>query len=188
MGLYITASNFSDNNGWNAPSAILWVSSGPSLIKDVNFESHAQFMKPIIRAAETLNWHCPLGRWMPTTGNVPAVDFFGCPNLCPSGTVGDSPFLTAAAGPGGCTPCPVGHFCSSEGLAAGTPCPVGTRMPAAGYSLDSCFPCNPGQYNDVAGMVDCMPCPAGSFSEADSADACTRTAAGSRTVVFSRAL
>ena len=48
-----------------------------------------------VSASTPLPWHCPLGKYMPETGQH-LGDFVGCKYDCLSGFYGDSPTLVAA--------------------------------------------------------------------------------------------
>jgi hypothetical protein len=136
---------------------------------------------PVIQASGPLLWHCPLGKWSPTGGNIPIQasedqDFRGCVYSCPIGSIGTSPDHSSAED---CSRCPEGQYCPSTGLTAGVNCSAGTHMPATGSSNEkSCIPCSPGQFNHQPGRAACNACPGGSYSEDVGFTRCTDCSAG----------
>ena len=127
-------------------------------------------------AASSLPWHCPLGKFMPETGQIDG-DFVGCRYDCFPGFYGDSPTgLTDGQCSGACRE---GHYCP-EGTATPIPCVAGTYLPVAGsQSAESCIPCFPGSFGDAPGNpAGCSPCPAGSYSADLRATSCTACPTG----------
>ena len=78
-----------------------------SLIVNCSFSAEVEVDKAIVINAP-IQWVCPLGHYMPTTGTFPA-SFAGCLYKCPRGYFGDRPDLVAASGVDGCEPCSFGH-------------------------------------------------------------------------------
>nr|XP_057935999.1 SCO-spondin isoform X4 [Doryrhamphus excisus] len=121
---------------------------------------------------------CPEGRLCP--------EGTGLPLTCPPGTYSDRLRLTELSG---CSLCPAGHFCATEGLRRpsgkcqqGFYCPggdtaatgsVGGLCPTAHYCPEgsaSPGPCPAGSYANLTGQSVCSPCPAGYYCPEKTSD------------------
>jgi len=62
------------------------------------------------------------------------------------------------------TPCPMGSYCSTSGMATPTPCPPGTYSTTVGAeSSNVCINCVPGKYCPSSGGTTQTPCPPGTY-------------------------
>ncbi|KAL2295830.1 hypothetical protein Nmel_017354, partial [Mimus melanotis] len=125
---------------------------------------------------------CPAGLLCPGgQAAVPSATANACPQghfcpqgaaaqPCPNGTYGEQRGLSSAAG---CSPCPAGKFCYTDGTEPpGIPhptgdCPAGYLCPP-GTGFPFSFPCQPGSFWDnssTGGEGVCKPCPAGHFCD-----------------------
>jgi len=173
--LYINSTIFSSNEATGSGSALYWDSSGDSLLTNCSFSNHSAAV-PVLKVNNRLRWHCPLGKWMPSTMEYPqdrdSPDFSGCFYACALGHYGTTPDLTTFACSG---ECPVGHRCP-KGTSLPVPCPPGYH--ASNNGSTTCTPCGIGNSSSVPRAVDCEPCSRGSFSSLPGATACDRCAAG----------
>ncbi|XP_039940848.1 multiple epidermal growth factor-like domains protein 6 [Hirundo rustica] len=125
---------------------------------------------------------CPAGLLCPAgQAGVPDAAANACPQghfcpqgdaaqPCPNGTYGEQRGLSSAAG---CSPCPAGKFCYTDGTEPpGIPhptgdCPAGYLCPP-GTGFPFSFPCMPGSFWDnssTEGEGICKPSPAGHFCD-----------------------
>ncbi|XP_031989756.1 SCO-spondin-like isoform X5 [Corvus moneduloides] len=125
---------------------------------------------------------CPAGLLCPGgQADVPDATANACPQghfcpqgdaaqPCPNGTYGEQRGLSSAAG---CSPCPAGKFCYTDGMEPpGIPhptgdCPAGYLCPP-GTGFPFSFPCMPGSFWDnssTEGEGVCKPSPAGHFCD-----------------------
>ena len=175
VGFFAFTNATFDSNVAGRRGQALWAeffTRANSSLSNCAFLGHSDAASTLSISEPGLSWRCPLGQWMPTTGELTfnTATQGDCAGKCPAGRIGTSPYLTAADQ---CAVCPSGHYCARSGLTEGTPCPAGTRMPAVGASsMESCFPCGPGRFGNTSGKETCSPCAAGSFTAADKATAC----------------
>ena len=91
--IYLTTSIFTNNSAPLA-SAIYFASKYDSLLSNCTFADHPSGTSMIL-ATKALKWHCPLGRYMPQSGEFKADSFVGCLYGCPLGTIGNRPNFTS---------------------------------------------------------------------------------------------
>lgn len=106
---------------------------------------------------------CPIGTYLPSTGNAELADCLSCL----PGSYCDSKGLDAVAGP-----CHEGYYCSGGTITnkpralngtsstSGDICPLGAYCPEGSFAPVLCAA---GTYTDTVGQVECHACPAGSF-------------------------
>ena len=127
-------------------------------------------------ATTPMGWSCPLGKYMPETGQHDG-DFVGCPHDCFPGFYGDSPIDVTD---GQCSgKCWRGHYCPGA-TSTPIPCDEGTYLPVNGsQGKENCIPCFPGSFSTVLGNpTSCSPCPAGTYSAALGSTSCTECPKG----------
>jgi len=138
--VYVDSVSFRDNQGTSTePSAIYSRHNARNSIflSNVVVSSNVTYTGPTILAdALTLNFTCPLGRWMRQDGRM-QIDFDGCAFECLPGTYGASPFLTSAAD---CTACPTGKT-SPVGAASLQACSCPLLFYDNGAEQGSCVSC-----------------------------------------------
>ena len=130
--------------------------------------------KVMVEIGVTVPFLCEPGTYMskPPFTMAPST-FTGCKYRCPSGTFGNSTYLTDPSCSGDC---PAGHYCP-KGTADPLMCPSGTFLeppPVVGTSASSCLPCTPGTYSPspARSANGCIACPAGTLSEGLRATSC----------------
>ena len=105
-----------------------------------------------------LQFVCPLGYYMPWSGDYDGGDFVGCAYLCPASFYGDASNHTTPLCAGLCPP---GHYCEEQTVEP-TPCFIGSYNPAfGGASSASCTNCSAGYFADGSGRTSCAACEAG---------------------------
>ena len=81
--------------------------------------SQASAIWPVIRIAGTLEFVCPLGYWMPNTGDYSGANFTGCAYQCDAGNYGDQTNHTNGFCAG---PCPMKRATSLPGAGSVSQC------------------------------------------------------------------
>lgn len=162
---------FDNNTAGESGLALSLDGNVPDPLTNLTFRNHVDPPEhtSMISIPRALLWQCPLGKWMPTSGNMPASDFEHCLYDCAAGFYGNSSFETSPE----CTAtCPVAHFCPA-GSVAPTACPAGTYLGTQGArGRSNCIACSPGEFSAANASLACTPCPAGTLSEAAGASAC----------------
>lgn len=142
-----------------APRGASFVAQGGAMtnavrVRDTDFSDSQSQSNSSVWILSPTNWLCPLGRWMPATGEWD--DFDSCSELCAAGTVGTLPTHRTSSCGG---LCPSGHYCK-EGTVEPTPCPPGTISPTNGQS--ACSSC-PHPLSSGRGSTCCTTCASGFY-------------------------
>ncbi|XP_061734344.1 neurogenic locus notch homolog protein 3-like [Nerophis ophidion] len=148
---------------WGLPEPTGPCNAGYYCIAGVNIET------PDGNYSTGVGGACPEGRYCP--------EGTGLPLTCPPGTYSDSRHLTDVLG---CSSCPAGHFCATEGLSRPSGkchqrfyCPGGDSA-ATGSEGGLC----PTAHYCPEGSASPAPCPAGSYTNLTGQSVCSLCCAG----------